>query len=79
MHYTAAALTVIAVMDIRLAPCLAGPPTTDRSSGNMLQLLLSPRYGDYEFNWQKMYGSTYRLKGCFGVSTVQLLDACLTF
>ena len=41
----------------------------------MLQLLLSPQYGDYEFNWQKMYGPIYRLKGCLGVSTLHLLRA----
>lgn len=36
-------------------------------TGNMLQLMLSPTYGDYEFDWQKLYGPVYRLKGCFGV------------
>ncbi|KAJ7635191.1 cytochrome P450 [Roridomyces roridus] len=30
----------------------------------MLQLLLSYRYGDYEFGWQKLYGALYRVKGC---------------
>jgi hypothetical protein len=38
--------------------------------GNMLQLLLPPSYGDYEFTWLKRYGPIYRLKECFGVSWV---------
>jgi hypothetical protein len=42
------------------------------SLGHMLQLLLPPQYGDYEFIWQKLYGPVYRLKGCFGVSSRQL-------
>ncbi|KAJ7209184.1 cytochrome P450 [Mycena pura] len=34
--------------------------------GNMLQLLVSPQYGDYEFEWRRLYGSVYRIKGCLG-------------
>ncbi|KAF7372473.1 hypothetical protein MVEN_00108900 [Mycena venus] len=28
--------------------------------------MLPPQYGDHEFQWQKTYGSVYRIKGCFG-------------
>src|ERR1700761_5834440 len=37
------------------------------AAGNMLQLLLSPEYGEYEFKWGKVYGLVYRIKGCLGV------------
>ncbi|KAJ7192284.1 cytochrome P450 [Mycena pura] len=36
------------------------------ATGNMLQLLLSPQYGDHEFEWIKVYGPVYRIKGCLG-------------
>ncbi|KAF7378349.1 Cytochrome P450 [Mycena sanguinolenta] len=32
----------------------------------MLQLLLPPQYGDYEFAWLKKFGPVYSVKGCFG-------------
>ncbi|KAJ7763246.1 hypothetical protein B0H14DRAFT_3165597 [Mycena olivaceomarginata] len=35
-------------------------------SGHMLRLILPADYGDYEFNWQRLYGPVYRVKGCFG-------------
>jgi hypothetical protein len=37
-------------------------------TGNMLELMFPPMYGENEFAWQKMYGTVYRVKGCFGVS-----------
>ncbi|KAJ7934335.1 cytochrome P450 [Mycena leptocephala] len=40
----------------------------------MLQLVLAPTYGDYEFNWQKLYGPVYRLKGCFGEDRLMVSD-----
>ncbi|KAJ7881393.1 cytochrome P450 [Mycena leptocephala] len=43
-------------------------------AGHMLQLLLSPRYGDYEFDWQKLYGTVYRLKGCLGQDRLMVSD-----
>ncbi|KAJ7769724.1 cytochrome P450 [Mycena olivaceomarginata] len=42
--------------------------------GNMLQLLLSPSYGDYEFTWLKLYGPIYRLKGCFRQNRLMVSD-----
>jgi hypothetical protein len=39
-------------------------------SGNMLQLLLPPQYGDHEFTWLKKFGPVYLVKGCFGVSSL---------
>ncbi|KAJ7097407.1 cytochrome P450 [Mycena epipterygia] len=40
----------------------------------MLQLLLSPVYGMHEFKWQKLYGPTYRLKGCFSQDRLMVSD-----
>jgi hypothetical protein len=40
--------------------------------GNMLELMRPPVYGDYEFEWQKLYGPVYRVKGCLGVSPSNL-------
>ncbi|KAL0060341.1 hypothetical protein AAF712_012846 [Marasmius tenuissimus] len=34
--------------------------------GNMADLMFTENYGDNEFQWQKMYGMTYRIKGCMG-------------
>ncbi|KAJ7230141.1 hypothetical protein GGX14DRAFT_692049, partial [Mycena pura] len=45
---------------------IVGPPSPSWIFGNMLQLLLSPQYGDYEFQWGKVYGPVYRIKGCLG-------------
>ncbi|KAJ7182402.1 cytochrome P450 [Mycena crocata] len=38
--------------------------------GNMIQLMLSPQYGDYEFHWLKLYGPVYRIMACFGVRSL---------
>jgi len=40
----------------------------------MLQLFLSPEYGDYEFEWSKVYGSVYRIKGCLGQDRLMVSD-----
>ncbi|KAJ7798910.1 cytochrome P450 [Mycena olivaceomarginata] len=40
----------------------------------MQQLLLTGRYGDHEFRWQKMFGPVYRLKGCFGQDRLMVAD-----
>ncbi|KAJ7480993.1 cytochrome P450 [Mycena latifolia] len=53
---------------------IAGPPPPSWIFGNMLQLLLSPEYGDYEFEWLKLYGPVYRLKGCFGQDRLMVAD-----
>ncbi|KAJ7190645.1 cytochrome P450 [Mycena pura] len=42
--------------------------------GNMLQLLISPQYGEYEFKWNKVYGSVYRIKGCLGQDRLIVSD-----
>ncbi|KAJ7819967.1 cytochrome P450 [Mycena leptocephala] len=44
------------------------------SPGNMLQLLLPPQHGDYEYAWMKMYGSIYRVKGCLGRDRLMVSD-----
>ncbi|KAF8202631.1 cytochrome P450 [Mycena galopus ATCC 62051] len=40
----------------------------------MLQLMLPPTYGQYEFQWQKRHGMVYRLKGCFGQDRLMVSD-----
>jgi len=42
--------------------------------GNMLQLLVSRQYGEYEFEWRRLYGSVYRIKGCFGQNRLIVSD-----
>ncbi|KAJ7220905.1 cytochrome P450 [Mycena pura] len=53
---------------------IAGPPSPSWIFGNMLQLLLLPRYGEYEFEWSKVYGSVYRIKGCLGQNRLMVSD-----
>ncbi|KAJ7196345.1 cytochrome P450, partial [Mycena pura] len=40
----------------------------------MLQLLLPPEYGDYEFKWGKVYGPVYRIKACLGQDLLMVSD-----
>ncbi|KAJ7860042.1 cytochrome P450 [Mycena leptocephala] len=49
-------------------------PTHGSVSWHMLRLWLPPTYGDYEFNWQRVYGPFYRLKGCFGQDRLMVSD-----
>ncbi|KAF7336324.1 Cytochrome P450 [Mycena venus] len=51
-----------------------GPPSPSWIFGHMLQLLLPPQYGSYEFQWQKVYGPVYRIKGCFGQERLVVSD-----
>ncbi|KAJ6536352.1 cytochrome P450 [Mycena capillaripes] len=53
---------------------IAGPPSPSWVFGNMRQLLLAARYGDYEFEWLKHYGPVYRTKGCFGQDRLMVAD-----
>ncbi|KAJ7893044.1 cytochrome P450 [Mycena leptocephala] len=48
---------------------------TRKDPGHMLQLLLPPTYGYYEFDWQKLYGPVYRTKGCFGQDRLMVSDS----
>ncbi|KAJ7629235.1 cytochrome P450 [Mycena polygramma] len=45
---------------------IIGPPSASWIFGHMRELILSPRYGDHEFAWQKIYGPIYRVAGCIG-------------
>ncbi|KAJ7890169.1 cytochrome P450 [Mycena olivaceomarginata] len=54
---------------------IPGPPSLSWIFGHMLQLRLSPEYGDHEFQWLKKFGSVYRLRGCFGSQQNQLMVA----
>ncbi|KAK7002333.1 cytochrome P450 [Favolaschia claudopus] len=51
-----------------------GPPSTSWIFGNMLQLILPPQHGDYEYSWLNIYGSVYRFKGCFGNDRLMVAD-----
>ncbi|KAF7375603.1 Cytochrome P450 [Mycena sanguinolenta] len=42
--------------------------------GNMLQFVLPPQIGDYEFAWLKLYGPVYRFKGCLGKNRLMVSD-----
>ncbi|KAJ7050792.1 cytochrome P450 [Mycena amicta] len=53
---------------------LAGPPTPSWIFGHSLQLLLSPSYGQYEFEWQRTYGPVYTIQGCFGQERLMISD-----
>ncbi|KAJ7856433.1 cytochrome P450, partial [Mycena leptocephala] len=53
---------------------IPGPPSPSWIFGHMLQLWLPPTYGDYEFNWQRVYGPFYPLKGCFGQDRLMVSD-----
>ncbi|KAJ7198990.1 cytochrome P450 [Mycena pura] len=53
---------------------IAGPPSPSWIFGNMLQLLRSPQYGECEFEWRKMYGPIYRIKGCLGQNRLMVSD-----
>ncbi|KAF8142904.1 cytochrome P450 [Mycena galopus ATCC 62051] len=53
---------------------IPGPLSPSWIFGHMLQLLLPTEYGDHEFNWQRLYGPVYRLKGCFGQDRLMVSD-----
>ncbi|KAJ7926961.1 cytochrome P450 [Mycena leptocephala] len=53
---------------------IRGPTSPSWIFGNMRQLMLSRTYGDHEFAWQKLYGSVYRFKGCFGEERLMVSD-----
>ncbi|KAJ7190798.1 cytochrome P450, partial [Mycena pura] len=81
MSYTTVFSALIATLALfwitrRRSPIvnIAGPPSPSRIFGNMLQLLVSPQYGDYEFEWRKIYGSVYRVKGCLGQDRLVVSD-----
>ncbi|KAJ7311001.1 cytochrome P450 [Mycena albidolilacea] len=42
--------------------------------GNMLELMLPPTYGESEFVWQNIYGTVYRVRGCFGQQRLVISD-----
>ncbi|KAJ7662847.1 cytochrome P450 [Mycena polygramma] len=53
---------------------IPGPPSPSWLLGHMAQLKLTPTYGDYEFNWQKVYGAVYRVMGCCGQERLMVSD-----
>ncbi|KAF9257256.1 cytochrome P450 [Marasmius fiardii PR-910] len=59
------------------------PGPVDNASwlyGNLPELLSSHPYGKFQFEWQKQFGSTYRLKGCFSKDLLLISDpAALRF
>ncbi|KAJ7445502.1 cytochrome P450 [Mycena galericulata] len=81
MIYTTAATALFVVLALyfltrgnRGIRTIMGPPSPSWVFGHMLQLLLAPQYGDYEFKWLKEFGAVYRLKGCFGQDRLMVSD-----
>ncbi|KAJ7445501.1 cytochrome P450 [Mycena galericulata] len=78
-YTTAAALSIVLALYFltrgnRGIRTIVGPPSPSWVFGHMLQLLLAPQYGDYEFKWLKQFGAVYRLKGCFGQDRLMVSD-----
>ncbi|KAJ6541681.1 cytochrome P450 [Mycena capillaripes] len=57
-----------------LAAQLPGPPAASWIYGNMLQLSFPSFHGEFEYEWQKKYGSLYRIKGMFGQDRLMVSD-----
>ncbi|CAK5262387.1 unnamed protein product [Mycena citricolor] len=55
-------------------PDLPGPKSSSWLYGNLVELLLAPVYGQYEFAWLKQFGSVYRIRACFGRTQIVLGD-----
>ncbi|KAJ7435478.1 cytochrome P450 [Mycena galericulata] len=53
---------------------IAGPPSPSWLFGHILQLIIPPQYGDYEFRWQDKFGPVYRIKGCLGQDRLLVAD-----
>ncbi|KAF7347263.1 PAH-inducible cytochrome P450 monooxygenase [Mycena venus] len=54
---------------------LPGPPSPSWIYGNMLQWVFPSIYGEFEFAWQKQFGTVYRIKGMFGANLIMVSDA----
>ncbi|KAJ7650920.1 cytochrome P450 [Roridomyces roridus] len=80
LSYAAFAVCTIAVLfyrrrhSLNLLLSIRGPPSPSLLWGNLLQLMLPDNYGDFEFGWQKEYGSVYRIKGCLGQNRLIISD-----
>ncbi|KAF7336316.1 Cytochrome P450 [Mycena venus] len=81
IQYGTAVAGVISILAVYLAlrrsstvRNIPGPASPSWLFGNMLQLCLPPTYGDYEFDWQRIYGPFYRIKGCFGQDKLMISD-----
>ncbi|KAJ7743662.1 cytochrome P450 [Mycena olivaceomarginata] len=53
---------------------IPGPPSPLWIFGHLRQLLLSPVYGEDDFNWLNFYGSVYSLRACFGEDRLMVAD-----
>ncbi|KAJ7205691.1 cytochrome P450 [Mycena haematopus] len=53
---------------------IPGPISPSWVFGNMLELMVPPTYGQNEFAWQKLYGTVYRIWGCFGQQRLVVSD-----
>ncbi|KAF8974972.1 cytochrome P450 [Cyathus striatus] len=53
---------------------LQGPTSPSWLYGNFQQIFLAIPYGNYEFEWQKLYGMVYRVRGCFGSEHLMVSD-----
>ncbi|KAJ7894580.1 cytochrome P450 [Mycena leptocephala] len=53
---------------------LPGPHAPSWIYGNMLQWSFPSIYGEFEYEWQKKYGTLYRIKGIFGEDRLMISD-----
>ncbi|KAK6980934.1 cytochrome P450 [Favolaschia claudopus] len=53
---------------------ISGPPSSSWLFGHMRELILTPTYGEYEFEWLRKYGAVYRIKACFGETRIMVSD-----
>ncbi|KAJ7722618.1 cytochrome P450 [Mycena metata] len=53
---------------------IAGPQSKSWAFGNLADLLLPSSYGQNEFAWARLFGSVYRIKGCFGQDRLVISD-----
>ncbi|KAJ6517889.1 cytochrome P450 [Mycena vitilis] len=53
---------------------IRGPPSPSWIFGHMRQLIFTPRYGEHEFGWQKLYGPVYKIRAFFGQERLMIGD-----
>uniref|UniRef100_A0A0W0EYV1 Cytochrome p450 n=1 Tax=Moniliophthora roreri TaxID=221103 RepID=A0A0W0EYV1_MONRR len=53
---------------------IPGPKPSSWLYGSLPELLFTKNYGEYEYQWQKTFGMTYRVRGCMGEDRVFTSD-----
>ncbi|KAF7348883.1 Cytochrome P450 [Mycena venus] len=57
-----------------LSRVIPGPKDVSWTYGHLPQLLLTPEYGENEFQWQNKYGPVYSIQGCLGEPRLMISD-----